>query len=43
MNACIDGLRPYGINIVQDADGRFHLIDERVPAPVETIEIDVEE
>jgi phage terminase small subunit len=40
MNTLINGLRPYGINIVQDAEGRFHLIDERVPAPVETIEVD---
>jgi phage terminase small subunit len=40
MNTHINGLRPYGINIVQDAEGRFHLIDERVPAPVETIEVD---
>ena len=39
MNVHINGLRPYGINIVQDVDGRFHLIDERVPA-VETIEIE---
>jgi phage terminase small subunit len=31
MNTLISGLRPYGLNIVQDAAGRFHLIDERLP------------
>jgi hypothetical protein len=42
MNTLISGLRVYGLNIVQGADGRFHLIDERMPASpaMETIEID---
>jgi phage terminase small subunit len=31
MNTHISGLRAYGLNIVQDAAGRFHLIDERLP------------
>jgi hypothetical protein len=31
MNTLISGLRVYGLNIVQGADGRFHLIDERLP------------
>jgi len=31
MNTLISGLRAYGLNIVQDAAGRFHLIDERLP------------
>jgi hypothetical protein len=35
MNTHISGLRVYGLNIVQGADGRFHLIDERVPAEKE--------
>jgi phage terminase small subunit len=31
MNTLISGLRAYGLNIVQDAQERWHLIDERLP------------
>jgi phage terminase small subunit len=31
MNTLISGLRAYGLNIVQDKQNRFHLIDERLP------------
>lgn len=39
MNTLISGLRAYGLNIVQEPDGTYRLIDERV----QPIEVEVDE
>jgi phage terminase small subunit len=41
MNTLISGLRAYGLNIVKDAQERWHLIDERLP-PSERPPLNVE-